>query len=133
VTLNPNKAEDPTVSWALVVLAVVTGVALIVVSVVPDIHDRAGIRSAIVTGAGGVLLLLGSYFAARTLRQSGADQRANRALKAIEMIRSEDEKISEAGRAVLSSLTTPAESSRRHPHQEVQQMIDETARIMDVG
>jgi hypothetical protein len=71
--------EDPTVAVVLVLVAISTIVAL---AIAPD----PAVRDAVLKAAGGAVVLLGSYFAARTLKQTRADQRASRILKAIEMV-----------------------------------------------
>jgi hypothetical protein len=73
------NVEDRTVAVVLWLVALITSVALISV---PD----AAARDAVLKAAGGTVVLLGSYFAARTLKQTRSDQRATRILKAIEMV-----------------------------------------------
>jgi hypothetical protein len=50
----------------------------------------AAFRDTVLKGAGGVLLLLGSYYGARTLKETHADRNADRILKAIELAGSSD-------------------------------------------
>jgi hypothetical protein len=69
--------EDRTMNAVLLLLMVVTAIAL-----VPHGTDR----DLVLKVAGGILLVLGAYFTARTLKQTRADQRATRMLKAIEML-----------------------------------------------
>jgi hypothetical protein len=71
--------EDRTVATILWLVGVSTIVAL---AIVPN----AAARDTVLKAAGGTVVLLGSYFAARTLKQTRADQRATRILKAIEMV-----------------------------------------------
>jgi hypothetical protein len=124
MNLNPWNAEDRGAAVALVVLAVVTALALVVVSLLDSIHNDSAWRDAILKGAGGFLLLGGSYYGARTLTQGRADQRASRALKAIEFMGHEKPDVQKAGRALLASLAGDAENS---PRDEVQTMIRKVA------
>lgn len=125
MNFNPWSAEDRGAAVALLILALATIAALLVVSNVSGFHDRAAWRDAVLKGAGGFLLLGGSYYAARNLTQSRADQRANRALKAIEFMGHDREDVQRAGRALLKSLAKkPAPS----PRDEVQDMINDAAK-----
>lgn len=88
MTLNPRRAEDPTVAVALVVIAVLTVAALVVAPIVLDAANK-DVWDLVIKVAGAAVVLIGSYFAARTLKQSRADQRDARILTAIGLVGNE--------------------------------------------
>jgi hypothetical protein len=109
--LNPREAEDPLVAVLLWLLTLVTVFLLLWAPSHARGSDSA-IRDAVLKGAGGVLLLLGSYFAARTLKQTAADQRANRALQAIQLLEHESGPVSKGARAMLTALRDTSSGKR---------------------
>ena len=79
----------------LLLLLVSTGVLLCVPGVDHDVVFKA---------SGGILVVLGSYFAARTLKQTRADQRASRMLTATEMVASDSDPVRLGAMWVLVDL-----------------------------
>lgn len=111
VPRNIREAEDPIVSVILLALAALTLVLLILGPVVTDSRPSA-FRDATLKGAGAGLLLLGSYFAARTLKQTRADQRAGRVLQAIQMLENKSPEVRIGAVWALVGLAVSSEGPR---------------------
>jgi len=103
-----RNADDPLVAIVLWMIAAGTIAALVFA---PSITGLSGgeARDAVLKGAGGTLLLLSSYFAARTLKQTRTDQRTGRILQATELLASESTAVQ---RGAISVLVDIAESSK---------------------
>jgi hypothetical protein len=103
MTLNPLQAEDPTVAVALVIIGVLTAAGL---AVGPSYLDQADkdVWDLVIKAAGASVILIGSYFAARTLKQSRADQRDARILTAIGLVGDEQPQVRIGGLLALAEL-----------------------------
>ena len=99
MTLNPSKAEDPTVAIALAVIALLTIVGLVGGPFIFHADDK-DVWDLVIKTAGASVLLIDSYFAARTLKQSRADQRDARILMAIGLVGSESPEVRVRAEAV---------------------------------
>lgn len=81
-------SEDPTVARALWTLVVSTLVAIVVLAVLA-LKDHGNFSNDLATVlklAGAIVVLLGSYFAARTIGHNRDDQVANRYMRAVELL-----------------------------------------------
>jgi hypothetical protein len=105
---NLRDAADREAAITLLVLVAVTVLAL---AVLPEVvaGSDAATRDAVLKAAGGVLLLLGSYYAARTLKENRTDKRTDQILKAIELLAKHDDSGLTAG--AVSTLEELAASS----------------------
>src|SRR3954462_8815456 len=84
--MKPVKEwEDPLVGILLLLLVVATVVVFILLRDPQKIADK-DLGDLLIKAAGGTLLLLSSYFAARTLNQNRNDQRYGRILQAAGML-----------------------------------------------
>ncbi len=81
IVRRPRDSVDPEASILLLSLVGFTVVGLIVSLAI----GSAALRDVVLKGAGGALLVVGSYYAARTLMENRADQRAAQMLRAIEL------------------------------------------------
>lgn len=78
---RPRDSADPVASATLWVIIAATALGLVFSLVL----GGASLRDVVLKAAGGFLLLLGSYYAARTLTENRADRRVDQILKAIEL------------------------------------------------
>lgn len=112
---HPSNWEDATVAFALVVIAVAS-IATIVVGPKVSKPD-ADLIDAVVKCAGGVVVLLGAYFTARTLKQSRADHRIARMLEAIKMTADDEPPVWLGGILILGELARTSERTRGEKRQ----------------
>ena len=103
MTFNPSKAEDPAVAIALTVIALLTIVGLVGGPFMFHVDDK-DVWDLVIKAAGASVVLIGSYFAARTLKQSRADQRDARVLTALGLVGSESPEVRVGGLLVLGEL-----------------------------
>jgi len=120
---NVRNAADTEAAITLLALVVVTVVALAVLPEVISGSDAAT-RDAVLKAAGGILLLLGSYYGARTLKENRIDKRTDQILKAIELLATHDDRGVTAG--VVLTLEELAASSHGK-HEEWQRRVIERA------
>jgi hypothetical protein len=101
---NFRKAVDREAAATLLLLLFATVAAVILLPGVMA-GDAAGIRDGVLKGAGGVLLLLGSYYGARTLKENRTDKRTDQILKAFELLATHNDGAVRAGAiSVLEAL-----------------------------
>ncbi len=103
-----NKADDPLVAGVLWCLALATVVAVVLPWRLTS-YSAKEIGDVVLKVAGGILLLLSSYFAARTLKQTRADQRTGRILEATQLLADVSVSVRFGAISVLLNL---AESSK---------------------
>jgi len=100
-----KNVEDLPVALTLWLVA---AAAVIVVAFVPS----SSARDTFLKLVGGAVVLLGSYFAARTLKQTRADQRATRILKAIELVGNEHVAVRAGALWTLVDLANSSDGER---------------------
>jgi hypothetical protein len=109
---NLREATDREAAITLLLLVVAAVVALVVL---PDVipGSESATRDAVLKGAGGVLLVLGSYYAARTLKENRTDKRTDQILKAIELLAKHEERGVRAGaESMLRELAKTSDGER---------------------
>jgi len=125
---NLRDAADREAAITLLVLGVVTVVAFAVLpEVIPG--SDAATRDAVLKAAGGLLLLLGSYYAARTLKENRTDKRTDQILKAIELLAKHDDRGVTAG--AVSTLEELKNLSGAKPEEWQRRVIDRVLRVRD--
>jgi hypothetical protein len=98
--LHPRDSADPDATITLEVLAVLV-VAGLAVSLATS---SSAIRDVVLKGGGAALLVLGSYYAARTLKENRADKRVDQILKATELTTASSDAVSGGAVHVLLLL-----------------------------
>lgn len=110
--LNPRRAEDPTVAITLIVIATLTVAGLVAGPLLLKTPDK-DVWDLVIKVAGASVVLIGSYFAARTLKQSRADQRDSRILAAIGLVGNERPEVRVGALLVLGELAKSTGDAQR--------------------
>ena len=115
---NFRGAVDREAAATLLLLLSATVAALVVLPIVLS-GSAADIRDAVLKGAGALLLLLGSYYGARTLKENRTDKRTDQMLKAIELLAADDSAIRAGAVATLQALRDSASGAQEEWQKQV--------------
>jgi len=114
---DPSDWEDKTVG--MVLLAIALGAVAAILLGWRSSGSKADLIDAVVKCAGGVIVLLGAYFTARTLKQSRAEHRLARMQEAIKMTGDDHPSVALGGMLILNELARTSDETRGEKRQAV--------------